>query len=196
MLPVVLIVQPVLDHLHNCSLLLFAGATLRAERARATALSDERSRLEAALQAAADQAAAAEAQAAAARAEAEMSVQLAARAEQEALQAQQRLQEAEQEKQAVQAQLETVSEVVEQQQEELKVKEVQVGHLQQVVVDTREYIICMLVGLAALRMSALLSRESMLAHAVCDCLCQLLLDHSACCVIEQVLCLLYLGLCR
>jgi chromosome segregation ATPase len=141
-------------------LLLCAGATLRAERARASALSDERNRLETALQAAADQAASAEAQAAAARAEAEMSAQLAARAEQDALQAQQRLQEAEQEKQAVQAQLETVSEVVEQQQEELKVKEVQVGQLQQVVVDTRE--------LSAVYVSRLGSTGPQLCvHAVC-----------------------------
>lgn len=115
-----------------------AGASLHEERARATALTEERNRLEAALQAASGQAQAAEAQAAAARAEAEASAAQAAKAAQQAQHAQEQLAEVQEERQAVQAQLESVSVVVEQQQEALKAKEVQVGQLQKVVVDTRE----------------------------------------------------------
>lgn len=114
-------------------------AAVDAERKRAAALGEERSRLEAALEKATAAAAAAEAEAAAAKKQAEASAKQAQQAAAEAEGAKVQLSEAKDQAKELGTQLHIAVEVVAQQQEVLQQRTEQLAAVQQEVVDTRKW---------------------------------------------------------
>lgn len=113
--------------------------TLDAERERAAVLAEQRSKLEAALQKAATDAAAAEAEAVAARQEAAALAREAQEAAAEAARSQQALTEAKDANSELGWKLGAAVEVVETQHKELQERKEQVGQLQKEVLSTREW---------------------------------------------------------
>lgn len=113
-------------------------ASVAAERKRAAALTEERGRLEAALEKATAAAAAAQAEAAAAQKEAQASAKQAEQAAAEAEGAKVQLLEAKETAQELSTKLHIAVEVVAAQQDTLEQRAQELGQLQQEVVDTRK----------------------------------------------------------